>query len=519
MIQLVTLVTTQIEIAVENLMRQFNKPPFLGHSNKYSLRLFPVLALTAALAACGGSDNAGPAPVDAPPQLIITSHQDGATITGTRTLAITANATDDKGIASVSAEWNGVAVLPANIVRNGSDIAVSVDLQNNANTLSITVTDSAGQKASKALALSYPFLAFDNGQSAHLVIGQASLDGSGEVDPQKRIQSPYGNPLVHQGRLYLPDYGSNRVMGYNSFPSANGAAADFVLGQTNFTGPSCTPVSGSCMGGPQSAVANGDQLLVTEYSNNRVLIFNQAPTASGAAAQVVVGQDDLISDGRGCSATSLSRPESAFVANGKLIVADTGNNRVLIWNKVPTANGTPADLVLGQDGFETCATNHGDSLPSASTLSDPSDVWSDGQRLFVADTSNHRVLIWNTFPTHNFTPANSVLGQANFDSQDSGTGAGSFAGPYFLTSNGNQLFVADNGNNRVLVWNTVPASNGAPADRVIGQPNFTANDPDAGQPRLNAQGLRLPAGLALHNNRLMVADTDNSRYVAYQAAD
>ena len=35
------------------------------------------------------------------------------------------------------------------------------------------------------------------------------------------------------------------------------------------------------------------------------------------------------------------------------MVADTDNNRVLIWNSIPTTNGANADLVLGQDNFTT----------------------------------------------------------------------------------------------------------------------------------------------------------------------
>lgn len=508
-------------------MYQSSKSMFSGGANPYVPRQFPAFALTALLVACGGggggSGGGGGGGVDAPPQLTITSPQDGASITGARILVVKASATDDKGIATVSAQLNGVAVLPANIVRIGGDISVSVDLKNNANTLSITVADSAGQTASKTLALTYPFLAFDNAQSANLVIGQASLDGAGEADPQKRITTPFGNPLVHQNRLFLSDYGSNRVMAYNSVPSTIGAAADFVLGQAAFTGPNCTVASDSCMLAPQSLTANGDQLLVTDYGSNRVLIFNPTPTTSGAAAQVVVGQVDMTSIEAACSATGLNTPESSFVVNGKLIVADTANNRVLIWNQVPTANNTPANLVLGQGGFTSCIANDddqnaaADAAPNARTLNGPTDAWSDGTRLFVADNANHRILIWNTFPTSNFAPASTVLGQADFAAMGSGTAAGRLFNPYFLTSNGNQLFVADSSNHRVMVWNTIPATNGAVADRVIGQLNFTAGAVNAGQPLRNAQGLNVPGGLVLHNNRLIVADSENSRYMAYQA--
>ena len=34
-------------------------------------------------------------------------------------------------------------------------------------------------------------------------------------------------------------------------------------------------------------------------------------------------------------------------------MADTQNNRVLIWNTIPTKNNQPADLVLGAPNFTT----------------------------------------------------------------------------------------------------------------------------------------------------------------------
>jgi hypothetical protein len=76
----------------------------------------------------------------------------------------------------------------------------------------------------------------------------------------------------------------------------------------------------------------------------------------------------------------------------KLAVADTLNNRVLIWNKVPqsTAELRPPDVVLGQPGFTTTTPNT--SGISAKTLSRPSSIASDGTYLIVGDLSNRRVL-------------------------------------------------------------------------------------------------------------------------------
>ena len=67
-------------------------------------------------------------------------------------------------------------------------------------------------------------------------------------------------------------------------------------------------------------------------------------------------------------------------------------------------------MVLGQNSFTNCIANDDDQdgaddgVPTARTLASPTGVWSDGTRLVVADKSNNRVLIWNSFPTTNFTP-------------------------------------------------------------------------------------------------------------------
>jgi len=48
-----------------------------------------------------------------------------------------------------------------------------------------------------------------------------------------------------------------------------------------------------------------------------------------------------------------ARPQGVWIQNGKLYVADTQNNRVLIYNSIPTANGAAADVVLGAPNFTT----------------------------------------------------------------------------------------------------------------------------------------------------------------------
>ena len=121
-------------------------------------------------------------------------------------------------------------------------------------------------------------------------------------------------------------------------------------------------------------------------------------------------------------ATNRSMNPAAIWTDGeRLAVTDYGANRVLIWNRFPTTSFQPADLVLGHADFANTDYNDAPAVagtitkPSASSLREPQGIHSDGVSLAVADTFNHRVLIWNTFPAVNNQPADVVLGQPAFD--------------------------------------------------------------------------------------------------------
>jgi hypothetical protein len=80
-------------------------------------------------------------------------------------------------------------------------------------------------------------------------------------------------------------------------------------------------------------------------------------------------------------------------------------------------------------------------------------VTSDGKRLFVADTNNSRVMVWDSLPTQ-VTPADSVIGQTSFAgvSVNAGGALSAQALSYatLLFAQPGRLFIAD-GNSRVLI--------------------------------------------------------------------
>ena len=89
---------------------------------------------------------------------------------------------------------------------------------------------------------------------------------------------------------------------------------------------------------------------------------------------------------------------------------------------------------------------------SSSSLSYPQAVFSDGTRLYVADQLNSRILIWNSIPTTNPAPgASIVIGQQNMTSNGAGTTATTMTGPSSVFSDGTKLYIADTQSNRVLI--------------------------------------------------------------------
>lgn len=193
-----------------------------------------------------------------------------------------------------------------------------------------------------------------------------------------------------------------------------------------------------------------------------------------------ISQEKLIF--KGTKESPLLAPRGIFMTSDTLIIADTGQNRVFLWNELPTTEYLEGAIVLGQDSVEQTQRNAGGKL-SASSLLYPSGIWTDGNKLIVCDAWNHRVLIWHEMPTQNGQPADIVVGQPDFTSNEpnvKGIGndptAQSLNWPYGCYVHNGKLFIADTGNRRVLVFNEIPTTNYAKADEVIGKNSFTERD-------------------------------------------
>ena len=122
------------------------------------------------------------------------------------------------------------------------------------------------------------------------------------------------------------------------------------------------------------------------------------------------------------------------------------------------------------------------------------------------------------------TTADAVLGQSSMTTNASGSGPAALHAPFSVaidsSSMPGHLYIADTQNNRILGWGDAATfSNGAPADIVLGQPDFNStqcSDGRQGNPAPTAGTLCLPSGVAVDGNgNVYVADGLNDRVLEY----
>jgi FlgD Ig-like domain len=270
--------------------------------------------------------------------------------------------------------------------------------------------------------------------------------------------------------------GMGRVMIWNQLPDAYDVPADVVVGQADFTSFSQT-ASRTVFGLPNEiftgSVALGPtgQLIVSDARG--VLIWNSIPTTNGAPADVIIGQTDFTTTTMEISQDKFLSPLGVAVStDGKLLIGDISAHRILIYNSIPITNGALADVVIGQPDFTT-----GTPGTSQKNLAFPGMISiTPDNRLLIADITNNRVLVYNSIPTTDYATADIVIGQSDFDSSILGTTANSLSFPMMASvSKTGKLAISDWENNRVLIYNQIPANNTVLADLVIGQPDFVTN--------------------------------------------
>jgi hypothetical protein len=256
-----------------------------------------------------------------------------------------------------------------------------------------------------------------------------------------------------------------------SLSSLPSAPADFGLSGfgADFTDSSVS------VNHPSGGASDGTRLAIADRFNSRVLVFNTLPTGP-AEPDVVVGQPDFTDITPGTGLADLNWPGAVeFTPDGKFLIADTENGRILVYNSVPTSNGQSADYSLDLEVL----TGNNDAWPWG--------VWSDGESLIVTDTRRGNIFIWDTFPTGpDSAPSRS--------SEPKGVGT-----PRNITSDGSSFLIGDENGSQQTCWGEEPMNRNRQShiwiDRLpVGAPDgcvwgwYQGDVSDAGVIALSADG-------------------------------
>ena len=270
----------------------------------------------------------------------------------------------------------------------------------------------ADTRNNRVLIFGDPFAAYPNSRpsaafAANTVLGQpgfTTLECSSSVT-LATLCSPGGLTLDSSGRLYVADAGNNRVVEFGA--PLTSKVGLLVFGQATSSGNTCNSSgpSAATLCDPQGVAIDPDGILyIADTLNNRVLEFD-TPLTSQSANRVFgqAGAFNAIKCNAGAmtSASVLCAPLGvAADAVGRLLVADTANNRVLEFDPPFTADPS-ATRVMGQGAASNFSGNgcEGGVAPAdlngvgADSLCMPGDLAFDAaQNLWIADSGNNRAV-------------------------------------------------------------------------------------------------------------------------------
>jgi len=174
---------------------------------------------------------------------------------------------------------------------------------------------------------------------------------------------------------------------------------------------------------PVSVASDGTRLAVTDRNNNRIMIWHSIPS-SNVPADLVLGQSNFDTHMEGNGLDSLDFPgQVSMTPDGKVLVADSNNNRILVWTSFPSVSGQAADYAIDLESLIN------------TQASWPWGVWTNGEKVAVAVTgggdNGGKLIIWNSFPN-----SGSVQPDLHIKYEGMGT-------PRMIVSNGEYILVGD----------------------------------------------------------------------------
>jgi sugar lactone lactonase YvrE len=320
--------------------------------------------------------------------------------------------------------------------------------------------------------------------------GTAGSEGDNGPATQAQLNQPFGLALDSSGNLYIADQINNRVRKLTPDGNLSTIAGN---GKASYSGDG-GPATDAALNHPCGiAIDSAGNLYIADTANNSIRKVTSAGTISTFAG---TGQIGNTGDGGEASKALLDHPIGlALDSQGKLYIADTGNNRVRVVSTDGKIDAFAGNGTAGSDGDGGAAKD--------ARLNRPQGVFVDSAGVvYIADTFNHRIRKVDTDGTITTVAGVGTPG----DSGDGGPATKAelrYPKSVVKDAAGN-LIIVDSFNARVRV-----VTPGGIIQTIAGDgfQGYAGDDGPAAKARF-----RFPSGIVVDSQgRLFITDTQNNR--------
>jgi len=258
-----------------------------------------------------------------------------------------------------------------------------------------------------------------------------------------------------------------------------------TLAGTGTSGSFDSTGTGASFSGPAGAASDGTYLYVADSDNN---VIRKVALANGAVTTIAgtAGTAGSI-DGVG-PAASFNHPRGIATDGINLYVADSGNNEI---RQIVIATGAVTTLA----GSTTPGS--ADGTGTSASFNNPSGITTTGSLLYIADTCNNEIREYSISEGY----VQTIAGSTTAGYVDGYYNSASFTQPTGIATDGNNLYIADTGNNEI---------------RVLGLSSWTSSTlagtttPGSSNGTGSGAGFNQPAGIATDGTNLYVSDSGNN---------
>jgi hypothetical protein len=259
------------------------------------------------------------------------------------------------------------------------------------------------------------------------VLLSGSADGTGSA---ARFNLP--NTIATDGaNLYVTDAGNSTI---RKIVISTGVVTT-IAGSAGMSGSTDGTGSAARFYRPSGIATDNTNLFVADYGNNtiRKIVISTGVVTTIAGSPGVSGATDGIG-----TAAHLNGPTGITTDNTNLFVTENTNETI---RKIVISTGA-VTTIAGSPGLAGST----DGVGSAARFNDPAGITTDGTNLYVCDTLNHTIRKVDICTG----AVTTIAGSAGLSGSVDGVGAAArFDEPFFLTSDGTSLYVADEQNSTI----------------------------------------------------------------------